>query len=33
VARTLADLGGRDAVSRRDVLAAVDFRFLDTEVI
>jgi magnesium chelatase family protein len=33
VARTLADLAGREAVSRADVFAAADFRFLDTEVL
>jgi magnesium chelatase family protein len=32
VARTLADLAGREAISRVDVQSAVDFRFLDQEV-
>jgi magnesium chelatase family protein len=32
VARTLADLAGRDPIARQDLLGAIDFRFLDEEV-
>ncbi len=33
VSRTLADLAGRDAVSRIDLQSAIDFRVLDQEVL
>ncbi|HEY7956943.1 MAG TPA: ATP-binding protein, partial [Polyangia bacterium] len=33
VARTLADLNGRDQIARADLQCAIDFRFLDQEVL
>jgi magnesium chelatase family protein len=33
VARTLADLGGRDQIARADLMGAIDFRHLDQEPV